>query len=674
MSMVVKNNIPAVYGLGTLNRNSTALSKSLEKVSTGMKINSAADDNSAWSISERMRVRIRGLDQADQNTQNGRSLLKVAEGAVQSTVDILKTLKEKAINAANDTNTDADRQTIQKELNQSIDQIDDNANVTYNGKILMDGSKNTIGSATYTALTNQSLAKDTQTGTALTDLKDRNGGSLGIVSTDTVTVSYVQNGKTYTSSFTVGTACLHDIFVSAEAADPTSQTFADQTNSSVGAAAGLGTPEELQQLRTQLYNAWQQAEADLTTAQNAVDAQQTTVDNARSALSNAQSTVNTLTGLQTAMVNAYNTMSSNVTNNTDSATWEDSYGSTTSSSAVAIKAGFNDWVSNGTASGIATYPSPSNLGSTGAPQYHFYYVANAQWASGYSPTSSITNIVNSYNAYSSAYTAFSNAGGDTALSDAQTALSNAQSTLATETATLGSLQSTLAQKKSDVVTARNNYNSIFGPYLLTGEKLGTDRSGNMVTTATGENAITVTANTSGINGQISGFSVRITDSEGNVKTAANAALDAFSETIRAENASEDNALTLHVGADPGVAINLGMTDMRSEALGLKGSDGTKLDISTQERANAAISVLDNAIQKALNQQADIGNIASRLEYTSANLRVASDNVQASESTIRDADMAKEMTAYTKNNVLLSASQSMLSQANQNSMNVMTLLQ
>ena len=110
--MVVKNNMQALNTLNILNKNTSALSKSLQKVSSGMKINSAADDASGYAISERMRVQIRSLDQDKQNTQNGNSMMKVAEGAVSSTVDILKTLKEKVINAANDTNTDADRQTI----------------------------------------------------------------------------------------------------------------------------------------------------------------------------------------------------------------------------------------------------------------------------------------------------------------------------------------------------------------------------------------------------------------------------------------------------------------------------------------------------------------------------------------------------------------------------------
>ena len=191
MAMVVKNNMTAINTLNTLNKNSSALSKSLQKVSSGMKINSAADDASGYAISERMRVQIRSLDQANQNTQNGSSMMKVAEGAVSSTVEILKTLKEKAVNAANDSNTDSDRQTIQKELDQSIDQINDNANVTFNGKYLVDGSKNTIGNATYTALSNQSLKEGTTGETKLTELAARSGDSLEIRDTDKIGRAHV---------------------------------------------------------------------------------------------------------------------------------------------------------------------------------------------------------------------------------------------------------------------------------------------------------------------------------------------------------------------------------------------------------------------------------------------------------------------------------------------------
>ncbi|MBQ1509377.1 MAG: flagellin, partial [Selenomonadaceae bacterium] len=139
MAMVVKTNMSAVNTLNQLNENSNALSKSLKKVSSGMRINGAGDDASGYSISEKMRVQLRGLEQDLRNTQNGTSLLKVAEGAVSSTVEILRTLKEKALDSANDHNTDEDRAIMQKEVNQYVQQVDDNALIQYNGMYLLDG-------------------------------------------------------------------------------------------------------------------------------------------------------------------------------------------------------------------------------------------------------------------------------------------------------------------------------------------------------------------------------------------------------------------------------------------------------------------------------------------------------------------------------------------------------
>ena len=79
MAMVVKNNMSAVNTLNTLNKNQSALSQSLQKVSSGMKINSAGDDASGMAISERMRVQVRSLDQDDKNTKNGAALLRTAD-------------------------------------------------------------------------------------------------------------------------------------------------------------------------------------------------------------------------------------------------------------------------------------------------------------------------------------------------------------------------------------------------------------------------------------------------------------------------------------------------------------------------------------------------------------------------------------------------------------------
>ena len=600
MAMVVKNNMSAISTLNTLNKNSSALAKSLQKVSSGMKINSAADDASGYAISERMRVQIRGLDQSNQNTQNGSSMMKVAEGAVSSTVDILKTLKEKAINAANDTNTDSDRQTIQKELNQSIDQIDDNANVTYNGKYLVDGSKNSAGNATFTALSNESLGKDTKASDKLTALTKRNGDALEIQSTDYVTVSYVQGGKTYSTQFQVGDKKLQDVFNAAEDIDKDSKIFADATNASVMKAMGVADVAKAQKAMEdadkkaygdavqakiadgtlKLSDAINDADID-GTAKKAVDAVADTVVQAI-AKYNAAATTDASKKIDTAALKDYGTF---------------------------------------TAAGTLT------TGLTNQQKLDFIAALKKD-----------ANYAN---------LAADNANGKAA-KDAVTAYD----TFMTDKAASDNAHIAVVDSKT----------------------IGLAASNDKVETADGEKAITITANASGIKGQIAGFNISVTDSEGNTRKSINAALDDWRETIRAQNKSDDNAVSFQVGTNANQNIKVGLTDMRSEALGLKGDDGTKLNISTQNKANAAINVLDNALQKALDQQTTIGSVESRLSYTSSNLTTASENVQSSESTIRDADMAKEMTEYTKNNVLLQAAQSMLAQANQSSSSVLSLLQ
>ncbi len=141
MAMQILNNSATALALGELNKNTNRLSKDLKKVASAQKINSAGDAASEYSISEKMRVRLRALNQDEQNVQTGRSLLKVAEGAVQEQLDIMRTIKAKVIDAANDTNTDRDRATIQKEINEGYRQLEEIATeTTYNGRQLLSGN------------------------------------------------------------------------------------------------------------------------------------------------------------------------------------------------------------------------------------------------------------------------------------------------------------------------------------------------------------------------------------------------------------------------------------------------------------------------------------------------------------------------------------------------------
>ena len=147
--------------LNQLNMNTNAAVKNAKRVATGQKVNSAADDASLYAIAKQMEAEVKSLNQASSNTQTGSSMLKVADGAMSNTVDILTSLKEKAIAAANSTYKDSDRAAMQAEFNQYLDQVNDNAMVNYNGINLMNGSYTSATQETTQAYTNTSLAKDT---------------------------------------------------------------------------------------------------------------------------------------------------------------------------------------------------------------------------------------------------------------------------------------------------------------------------------------------------------------------------------------------------------------------------------------------------------------------------------------------------------------------------------
>ena len=426
--MTINNYVMSIGILNTLNKHSASMANHLRHISTGLRIANVADDPAGWAIGQRMDVRIRGLDQANRNAQQAKSLLKVADGGISSTVDILRTLKEKAIEAANDTATTADRQTIQKLFDQYADQIDDNALVTYNGKYLLDGSRQERSRQTQQAFTNEQLGKDTQLGTKLTDLTRRDGSSLNILAGDTVNVSYVKDGKTYSASYAAKDTTVEDIF--------------KQMNAIAGDVFDI--------------------------------------------------------------------------------------------------AGMSD-------------------------------------------------------------------------------------------------------------TA----------------EIGTGAAGQTVKTADGESAISVKAKDAGTAGSISGFTIGISDSQGQMKKTVNSALDAFTETIQAKDARADGSLKMQIGADANNTLNIPLGDMSSRALGLRGRDGSVLDVTTQKGANAAMDVLDKALERALDQETTVGAMSSRLDYTISNLTVQSENLTDAKSTLLDADMAKEMLAYTRENVLMQAAMAMLAQNNKN---------
>ena len=137
------------------------------------------------------------------------------------------------------------------------------------------------------------------------------------------------------------------------------------------------------------------------------------------------------------------------------------------------------------------------------------------------------------------------------------------------------------------------------------------------------------------------------------------------------SATGSNGVELQIGANEGQTMSFTLDEMSAAALGV---DGNNVDLSTQDSAKKATTTIDNAIKTISKARGQMGAVQNRLEHTINNLDTASENLQTSESRIRDTDMAKEMVEYSKNNILMQAGQSMLAQANQSNQGVLSLLQ
>ncbi len=138
--MRINTNLNAMTALNSATKNTALAGSSMEKLSSGLKINKAADNATGLAISEKMRSQIRGLDQASQNTQDGISVVQTAEGAIEEVGNIVQRMRELAVQGANETNTGSDRAKISEELTQLHEEIDRIAESTqFNGKDLLNG-------------------------------------------------------------------------------------------------------------------------------------------------------------------------------------------------------------------------------------------------------------------------------------------------------------------------------------------------------------------------------------------------------------------------------------------------------------------------------------------------------------------------------------------------------
>lgn len=223
--MIINHNMNALNAHRMMTGNTVASGKSMEKLSSGLRINRAGDDAAGLAISEKMRGQIRGLDQASRNAQDGISLIQTAEGALQETHSILQRMKELSTQSANGTLDDnVDRAAIQTEVDKLNEEIDRIASTTnFNGKKLLDG---TIG-AGATSITGYDKSLDLAT-TAKATVTAVNG--VDAKATDKITATVTGSKVTFTSTDAAGNATAKVVDIANVLTDKTTGgTFASGT-------------------------------------------------------------------------------------------------------------------------------------------------------------------------------------------------------------------------------------------------------------------------------------------------------------------------------------------------------------------------------------------------------------------------------------------------------------
>lgn len=661
--------------LGELNKNVSKLGKQLSKVASGLKIVSAGDGTADYSISERMQAQIRSLRQDIDNTRTGRSMLKVAEGGIQGIVDELREMKQLAINAANDSNTDADRATIQKEFDEKLKQIDDIVATThYNGKLLLNGEYGRW-----------------QTAMVVDDGSSSSSGiSTGVAEPSGTPVTLASGNHTITAAgvYVLGAGFSGDITI----ANGVSGVKIKQANSAqltdvhiIGPAAGNAN---LWIEGLNVKNTTDQSWIRFSGRDNVLSIKgrnffDSTVNSFRNAIINigAGLTVEGDGSMEMHILNGNGAMigtdggeRSNANLTINSGTYK-LKGEERRYYGACIGAGgsggsMGDIYINGGVFDISSKGFGANLGSGAYSKVGDIVIKNARF------TGTVTLTGGGEGC------ACIGGGGFVGDITIEESVIHAKSRSAG--AGIGGSGSNLGSAGNPVELRTGNIsirNSIVYSSSHTGAGIGSGQlvgAGNItienmtgfVTSEYGENIGKGRAGAVGTV-TINGYTV-IPESD-------------YKPNLR-EASIDGNPLMIHTGTKANQRINCYI-----ENLGTKALFSVKTDEELAELANVCTRAsaqrllgsltdssvdgpLDKAINYALNEMTQVGSYINRLEQTEDTLTISHENTTSSESTIRDADMAKEMMEYTKSNVLTQAAQSMLAQANQNSSSVLSLLQ
>jgi flagellin len=716
MSLRINHNIAAMNSNYNLQQTTDALSKSMAKLSSGYRINAASDDPAGLVISEQFRAQIAGLNKAIDNSNGSVSMVQTAEGALTEISNLLVSMRELAIHAANQGFNDSNQLAAdQAEIANSLKTIDRiAANTQFGTKKLLNGNNDniaTITSANSSGLTvtesNLETGAHSVSATKTADAQATlNTTSLGLSLSQTTgnpvnleekihTVDVVQASdvaKKTSGSITLADAFGNDLTIANAATQAKVTTSATVTNA-INTNAGN---------YTLTVNYQQNGESP--TGNQTLTIAVASGDSKATIAANIQSQINlnsSLAGKVVAIASAGNIL------------------------VKAANAGGQyslEMVDSTTTATAAAFDFTSGTKSRGASANVLNFTVNT--AKNVSTTANVTIHAGTYTSLSSLVTAI-NGSATTGLtaafgtvkngapSDIAASLANG-SFIQFATQDAGSAYSlqlnpqgapatgdllnvlqltpdTLAQTGTDALVSFDNYTN-----TISSVKFGSTSTVTLKNKAdgtAGQGTIDMTVGTAAngvklgnllLDVKAAKFDVRL---DGGPATSVSAGVDTtvfnadrsqsviLNYSLTSQGGSEtindtDSSLVFQIGANVGQTASIAIRNMASSSLGknLPGnmfSSLSGIDVTTVQGAQDAQAIIDNAINQVSTTRGTLGSFQKNtLESNLRNLQIASQNLTSAESQIRDTDMASEMSNFTKNQILVQAGTAMLAQANQ----------
>lgn len=638
MAMTIRTNLPSEVAQKNLTRSQSALNRSLERLSSGLRINSAKDDAAGMAVSNRFNAQIRGLNQAVRNANDGISLLQTSEGGMQEVTNLLQRMRELAVQASNDTYSQADRAAMQVELDQLYAEIDRIATATqFNGVRLLDGSGGArsfqIGSDA-----GQSISVSLQS-VRTRDLHLNGYSALGELNSGRVETDLSGSGLTINGVAIDGFTGTSDNAYKAavQINEKTGQTGVTATayNTVRGAGGGNGIVSGL----TINGN-------DVRSSGN----MQELVDNINKDVAGITATLNSDGSI---------TLSNDTGN--DIIIGHSGTGSVSGSGLV--EGTYRGYLSLKDENGENIHITATDDNVSDLQKWGFNPSTGASQVNGGSVSSVALNagdlFINGVDVGASKGTsAGDKAAAINSVLDQTGVRASAftQQAYTLNFATVGSATAiTINGTVVDLSGAKNLQDVI--------DTINTTLNGMIDASANEAGQLVLTSE--------SGWDITVNDPQGNTGFMG---LSGTTQTTRGTiTLTSDTGADIVIAgsaADPATVAKAGFTTQggSSEAV------GSGLSLMSLANANNAIKRIDEAIDRVSYNRAELGAVQNRLESTINNLQNVAENFMSANGRITDADFARETAEMTKNQILSQASVAMLAQAKQIPQQAIQLLQ